>query len=180
MIIGLSGYAQSGKDSTAELLCLNYGYTRLAFADPMRQALMIINPRLDSITRVSDMVEDYGWDTAKRNPEVRRLLQVVGTDFGRKMLGDDVWINIALSGIKTEDKIVISDVRYPNEADAIRKLGGTVWRINRHNHSAVNGHASERAMDNYMFNYAIYNDGTLDDLSDEVFMLSKHLGLHKI
>jgi dephospho-CoA kinase len=177
MIIGLSGYAQSGKDSTAELLCLNYGYTRVAFADPMRQALMTINPRLDSITRVSDMVEDYGWDTTKRNPEVRRLLQVLGTDFGRKMLGDDVWINIALSGIKSEDKIVISDVRYPNEADAIRKLGGIVWRINRRNHSAVNAHASEHAMDNYMFNYVIYNDGTLDDLSEEVFMLAKELNL---
>jgi hypothetical protein len=177
MIIGLSGYAQSGKDSTAELLCLNYGYTRLAFADPMRQALMVINPRLDSITRVSDMVEDYGWDTAKRNPEVRRLLQVLGTDFGRKMLGDDVWINIALSGIKSEDKIVISDVRYPNEAEAIKKLSGSLWRINRHNHSAVNGHTSEHAMDNYMFNHVIYNDGTLDDLSDEVFMLAKELNL---
>jgi hypothetical protein len=177
MIIGLSGYAQSGKDSTAELLCLNYGYTRLAFADPMRQALMIINPKLDSITRVSDLVEDYGWDVAKKNPEVRRLLQVLGTDFGRKMLGDDVWINIALSGIKSEDKIVISDVRYPNEAQAIKNLGGTVWRINRHNHSAVNGHTSEHAMDNYMFNHVIYNDGTLDDLSDEVFMLAKELNL---
>ncbi len=179
MIIGLSGYAQSGKDSTAELLCLNYGYTRLAFADPMRQALMIINPKLDSITRVSDMVEDYGWDIAKRNPEVRRLLQVLGTDFGRKMLGDDVWINIALSGIKSEDKIVISDVRYPNEAQAIKNLSGSLWRINRHNHSAVNGHTSEHAMDNYMFNHVIYNDGTLDDLSDEVFMLAKELDLDK-
>ncbi len=177
MIIGLSGYAQSGKDSTAELLCLNYGYTRLAFADPMRQALMIINPKLDSITRVSDFVGDYGWDVAKKNPEVRRLLQVLGTDFGRKMLGDDVWINIALSGIKSEDKIVISDVRYPNEAQAIKNLSGSLWRINRHNHSAVNGHTSEHAMDNYMFNHVIYNDGTLDDLSDEVFMLAKELNL---
>jgi hypothetical protein len=178
MIIGLSGYAQSGKDSTAELLCLNYGYTRLAFADPMRQALMIINPKLDSITHVSDFVEDYGWDIAKKNPEVRRLLQVLGTDFGRKMLGDDVWIKIALSGIKSEDRVVISDVRFPNEGDAIKKLGGSLWRINRRNHSAVNDHASEHAMDNYMFSHVIYNDGTLDDLSDEVFMLSRQLGLH--
>ena len=177
MIIGLSGYAQSGKDSTAELLCLKYGYKRLAFADPMRQALLTINPQLDSITRVSDLVEDYGWDLTKRNPEVRRLLQVLGTDFARKMLGDDVWINIALSGIKSEDKIVISDVRFPNEAEAIKKLGGTVWRINRHNHTAVNGHTSERAMDNYMFNYVIYNDGTLAELSDEVFALAKELNL---
>jgi hypothetical protein len=178
MIIGLSGWAQSGKDSTAELLCLNYGYERRAFADPMRHALTIINPRLDSITRVSDYVDDYGWDIAKKNPEVRRLLQVIGTDFGRRMLGEDVWVKMTMRDLRITDRVVISDVRFPNEAEAIKSLGGTVWRINRHNHSAVNGHTSEHAMDNYMFNHVIYNDGTLDDLSDEVFMLTKELGLN--
>jgi len=177
MIVGLSGYAQSGKDATAELLCLNYEYTRRAFADPMRHALKIINPYLDSVTRVADYVDDYGWDVAKHNPEVRRLLQVFGTDFGRKMMGDDVWIKMALRDLRPNDRIVISDVRFPNEAEAIKKLGGSVWRINRKNHSAVNGHPSEHAMDNYMFNHVIYNDGTLDDLSDEVFMLAKELNL---
>jgi hypothetical protein len=179
MIVGLSGYARSGKDSTAELLCLNYEYTRRAFADPMRQALMIINPKLDSIARVADFVDDYGWEIAKKQPEVRRLLQVLGTDFGRKMLGENVWVNMALSDLRQDDRIVISDVRFPNEAEAIKKLGGSVWRINRRNQGAVNHHVSEHAMDNYMFDHVIYNDGTLDDLSDEVFMLAKELGLHK-
>jgi hypothetical protein len=178
MIIGLSGYAQSGKDATANLLCLNYDYKRIAFADPMRHALQIINPRLDSVTRVSDLVDDYGWDVAKKNPEVRRLLQVIGTDFGRKMLGDDVWVKMAVRDLRQGDRVVISDVRFPNEADAIKKLGGTVWRINRKSNSAVNSHPSEHAMDNYMFSQVIYNDGTLDDLSDEVFMLAKELGLN--
>ena len=177
MIIGLSGYAQSGKDSTAELLCLNYDYERRAFADPIRHAMMRLNPKLDSITRLAEHVDDYGWDVAKHNPEVRRLLQVFGTEVGRKMFGDDVWIKLALRDLRPEDRIVISDVRFPNEAEAIKKLGGSVWRINRHNHSAINGHASEHAMDNYMFNHVIYNDGTLDDLSDEVFMLAKELDL---
>jgi hypothetical protein len=177
-IIGLVARSRCGKDTVAELLCLNYDYQRRAFADPMRHALQIINPRLDSITRVSDLVDDYGWDIAKKNPEVRRLLQVLGTDFGRKMLGDDVWIKMSLSDLRQDDRVVISDVRFPNEADAIKKLGGTVWRINRKNHSAVNGHPSEHAMDNYMFSHVIYNDGTLEDLSDEVFMLAKELGLN--
>lgn len=177
MIIGLSGYAQSGKDTVAELLCLNYKYQRRAFADPMRHALLTINPKLDSITRVSDVVDDYGWEVAKKNPEVRRLLQVLGTDVGRKMFGDNVWVKMLMNELNYEDKIVISDVRFPNEAEAIKKLGGSVWRINRHNHSAANGHASEHAMDNYMFNHVIYNDGTVDDLSDEIFMLGHELGL---
>ena len=113
MIIGLSGYAQSGKDTTAELLCLNYKYKRQAFADPMRHALMIINPKLDSITRLSEYVDDYGWDTAKQNPEVRRLLQVIGTDFGRKMLGENIWVKMLMDKLNYEDRVVISDVRFP-------------------------------------------------------------------
>lgn len=179
MLIGLSGYARSGKDTVAELLCLNYGYKRVSFADPMRQALYVLSPKLDNIVRLSEYVDDYGWDVAKQNQEVRRLLQVFGTEVGRKMFGLDFWIDIALKDLSGDTQVVISDVRFPNEADAIAKLGGSVWRINRKNHSAVNGHASEHAMDNYMFNHVIYNDGTLDDLSDEVFMLAKHLGLDK-
>ena len=175
----MSGYARSGKDTVAELLCLNYGYKRVSFADPMRQALYVLSPKLDNIVRLSEYVDDYGWDVAKQNQEVRRLLQVFGTEVGRKMFGLDFWIDIALKDLSGDTQVVISDVRFPNEADAIAKLGGSVWRINRKNHSAVNGHASEHAMDNYMFNHVIYNDGTLDDLSDEVFMLAKHLGLDK-
>jgi hypothetical protein len=179
LLIGLSGYSRSGKDTVAELLCLNYGYKRVSFADPMRQALYVLSPKIDNIVRLSEYVDDYGWDVAKQNQEVRRLLQVFGTEVGRKMFGLDFWIDIALKDLSGDTQVVISDVRFPNEADAIAKLGGSVWRINRKNHSAVNGHASEHAMDNYMFNHVIYNDGTLDDLSDEVFMLAKHLGLDK-
>jgi hypothetical protein len=53
----------------------------------------------------------------------------------------------------------------------IQSIEGKVWRVNRHNHSAVNTHISERAMDNFMFDHVVYNDGTLDELSNEVFML---------
>ncbi len=179
MLIGLSGYARSGKDTVAELLCLNYGYKRVSFADPMRQALYVLSPKLDNIVRLSEYVDDYGWDVAKQNQEVRRLLQVFGTEVGRKMFGSDFWVDMALKDLDSSSQVVISDVRFPNEAQAIAKLGGFIWRINRKNHSAVNGHASEHAMDNYLFNHVIYNDGTLDDLSDEVFMLAKHLGLDK-
>jgi hypothetical protein len=179
MIIGLSGYAQSGKDSTAELLCLNYQYRRVSFADPIRTGLLRLNPKLDSLTHLQEYIDDFGWDNAKHNPEVRRLMQRFGTEVGRKMFGEDFWIKMALRDLRKDERIVISDVRYPNEAEAIKQLGGQVWRINRHNHSAVNGHASEHAMDNYMFNHVIYNDGTIDDLSDEVFMLAHELGIDK-
>ena len=176
MIIGLSGYAQSGKDTVAELLCLNYGYTRLSFADPMRDAIYTLNPYVEGGNRVADLVDEYGWDVAKANPEVRRLLQVFGTDVGRKMFGENFWVQQAFDKVES-DRVVFADVRFPNEAKEIMQYGGQVWRVNRHNHAPVNGHKSEHAMDNFMFKRVLYNDGTLDDLSDEVFMLAKELGL---
>ena len=177
MIIGLSGYAQSGKDTVAELLCLNYGYTRMSFAQPMRDAIYTLNPIVFNLnSRVADLVDEYGWDVAKANPEVRRLLQVFGTDVGRKQFGDNFWVQQAFDKLEGT-KVVFSDVRFPNEANEIMQYGGQVWRINRHNHAPVNTHKSEHAMDNFMFKHVLYNDGTLDDLSDEVFMLAKELGL---
>jgi dephospho-CoA kinase len=89
MIIGLSGYAQSGKDTVAELLCLNYGFKRISFALPMRDAIYTLNPLVEGTNRIVDLVDEYGWDVAKANPEVRRLLQVFGTDVGRKMFNEN-------------------------------------------------------------------------------------------
>lgn len=179
MIIGLSGYAQSGKDTVAELLCLNYGFKRIAFADAIREGVVRLNPMLDDGIRVADLVEDYGWDVAKGNAEVRRLLQVFGTEVGRSLLGSNVWTDVAFKQIDAEpnQRWVIPDVRFENEAQEILNRNGDVWRINRHNHAPVNHHTSEHAMDRYVFKHVIYNDGTLDDLSDEVFMLAKKLGL---
>ena len=83
MIIGLSGYARSGKDTVAELLGLNYGFKRISFALPMRDALYRLNPIVKgSIVgeelRLAEYVDHFGWEDAKALPEVRRLLQVFG------------------------------------------------------------------------------------------------------
>ena len=171
MVIALSGYARSGKDTAAELLCLNYEFNRLSFADPMRDAMYKLNPLVDGTTRLADLVDDYGWDVAKSKDEARRLLQVFGTEVGREMFGQNFWIDQVFKQVEGPGRFVVADVRFPNEADAIKARGGTVIRINRHNLSAVNGHKSEHAMDNYMFNHVIYNDGTLDDLANNVFEL---------
>ena len=174
MIIGLSGYARSGKDTVAELLVLNYEFKRVAFADGIRDALIALNPILHDGHRLNEIVQMYGWDVAKSKDEVRRLLQVMGTEVGRKLINEDVWVWRLFNTIGDNERIVIPDVRFPNEANMVKDRGGEVWRINRHNHTAINDHVSERAMDNYMFERVVYNDGTLDDLSDEVFMLMRH------
>ena len=90
MIIGLSGYARSGKDEVAKILVEEYGYTRAAFADKIREFLYETNPQIGG-NRLQHLIDTYGWEVAKSQPEVRHLLQSIGVG-ARKLLGDDIWI----------------------------------------------------------------------------------------
>jgi hypothetical protein len=165
MVIGLSGYAQSGKDAVAQILVENYGYKRVAFADAIRNAIYTLNPIITGANiRLVDYVEELGWETAKKHPEVRRLLQVMGTEIGRQLFDDSVWIEKALGNAEPHDKIVVTDVRFPDEAENIKWLFGEVWRINRPTVVSVNEHISESALDDWQFDRVINNDGDMSHL----------------
>lgn len=162
-IIGLSGYARSGKDTTADYLVEKYGYTKMSFAAPMKEALYKLNPDVRDISElvwtVQQVVDLSGWEGAKEiTPDVRGLLQRFGTEVGREMFGENFWVDLAMSQIPDGSKIVVSDVRFPNEADAIKKLGGKVLRVERDGVEAVNAHISETALDGYDFDVRIPNN----------------------
>lgn len=166
MIIGLTGYAQAGKDSVANILVDHYGYQRIAFADPIRKLLYEMNPIVkDGGYRVQGVVDGYGWDVAKTAfPEVRTMLQSLGVG-ARKTFGDMFWVQQALRQVHFEGNFVITDVRYPNEAKAIREYDDSqIWRIKRSGVLPVNAHASETAMDGEKVDQIFLNNGTLDDL----------------
>lgn len=164
MIIGLTGYAQSGKDTVASILVEKYGYTRVAFADAIREFLYEINPLVGSSVRLQDMVDEYGWDTAKATPEVRRLLQDLGVG-ARNIFGDMFWVAHALKQVHFEGNYVITDVRFTNEADTIKKYDNAqIWRVKRLGFNAINKHISESEMDGYSVDQIFLNNGTIDDL----------------
>jgi hypothetical protein len=169
MIIGLSGYAQTGKDTVANYLVEHYGYVKVSFADPIREALYKLNPYI----RVGDMppsslanaVDHMGWEEVKRfSSDARELLQRLGTEVGREMFGKDFWVNQGLLRAKEHDNVVFADTRFMNEADAIRANGGQVWRISKPGHGPINGHPSETALDEYRFDWSIPNFGSKEDL----------------
>lgn len=162
MIIGLSGYARSGKDEVAKILVEEYGYTRAAFADKIREFLYETNPQIGG-NRLQHLIDTYGWEVAKSQPEVRHLLQSIGVG-ARKLLGDDIWIYQVLKNLHPSDKVVISDVRFINEAECINARGGQLWRIKRNGVKAVNSHVSEHDMDGYPVDKILKNEGTLEDL----------------
>lgn len=172
MIIGLSGYAQSGKDTVADILVAKYGYKRVAFADPIRKLLYEMNPRLGINHNLQELVDDYGWDVAKKTAEVRRLLQELGVA-ARKVVNENVWVDAAFYQMSGSDNYVITDVRFENEADKVKDSGGEVWRVKRPGVEAVNGHISEHALDGYKVDRILSNGGTLEELA---FLVQSRMG----
>lgn len=173
MIIGLSGYAQVGKDTVASILVEEYGYTRIGFADIIKKAAYVLDPiiTLDGM-RLAHAVDKYGWEGAKQAPEVRRLLQVLGSEIGRDLIDPQIWVELTMSAVHQNDKIVISDVRFRNEAEEIKWKHGEIWRISRIEKDApVNVHRSETDMDSWDFDQYISNNGTIEDLSREIALL---------
>lgn len=166
--IGLSGYARSGKDTVGDHLANEHGYTKVSFADPMREALKRLNPTIDVDgynVQLASALEYFTWDELKAHSDnIRPLLQRFGTEVGRDMFGQDFWVNYAISRLEDGARVVFTDVRFPNEAEAVKALGGKVWRIERPGVEAANGHASEHALDSYRFDVTLSNDSTYTHL----------------
>jgi len=120
----------------------------------------------------------------------RKLLQLLGTEAGRHVIHPNIWVNALFAdypkivdmddkGLDVYENWIITDVRFPNEANIIKEKGGIMIRINRpqylNNRLVIgkNEHLSETALDNYDgFDYVIENDGTVQDLIDKVKSLN--------
>ncbi|MFJ6508633.1 hypothetical protein [Streptomyces sp. NPDC091879] len=171
--IGLHGFPGAGKDAVAKILA-DYGYTRVAFADKLREALYVLNPVVLFGTdgqdiRVKDIVDTIGWDEAKRAyPEIRRMLQVIGTEVGREMIDQNVWVDAAFKGLDKDKKYVFTDLRFENEHHAIDSRLGMLVKIERPGVGAVNEHKSEKPLPDKWFDVRLINDGTLEDLHTKV------------
>jgi hypothetical protein len=138
-LVGLTGYAQHGKDSVGQILAEEFGFTCLSFAAVLKSMALTLDPLIpqsESRTlRLHEIVDAAGWEEAKRNPEVRRFLQVLGTEAVRGHIDDDAWVNaLARQYDRLQPKhAAITDCRFPNEADWVRSRGGELWRIVRLN-----------------------------------------------
>ena len=172
MIVGLAGKAGSGKDEVASILIRDHGFTRVAFADVLKQVALDLDPRVGGITRLSHIVNGRGgWDEAKKYPEVRRTLQNLGVAI--RAVDANFWVRN--SGLETLVErgvdVVVSDVRFPNEAQYIcAQPEGVMYRVYRPSTSLTgeNGdHSSETELDKWLFPQ-INNSGLLANLSDEV------------
>ena len=156
MFLGIAGKAHAGKTTCADYLQRTQGYVSLAFADPL-------------YALVEDLL-DMSYTEIQQNKEVvvpwvgktpRKMLQSLGTEWGRDMIHPDLWVNSLMNKARNLDfkRVVASDVRFPNEAQAIRDNGGTVIHIYKPNSSSIGSHVSEAGLDVLPGDFLIINDG---------------------
>lgn len=184
MIVGLTGKKRAGKDTVAAVLVEEFGFERIAFADPMKEAALALDPWIDvtappcpRFIRLSEVLRDFGgWETAKEFPEVRRTLQRLGTQLGREVLGEDLWVDAGIAQMREPGQnYVVTDCRFPNEADAIRELGGEIVRVIRPSLVSDDTHASETAMDDYDVDASLLNESTIEALQQATRSMMRFL-----
>jgi hypothetical protein len=163
-VLGFTGYATCGKDRIAREFVENLAFERHGFADALKSILYALNPRIElqdsdyaGTWTVKSIVDRRGWDEAKKEPEIRQLLQTLGTEGARNALGSDVWIK-ALFAAPHAARIVIPDCRFPNEIQAIRDRGGIVVRVHRDGVGPINDHISDQI--NFEADIDVYNNYT--------------------
>lgn len=194
--VGIIGRRRVGKDTAADYLVREHGYARVGFADSVKEAALAIDPIVYNVDpdsweaynleldkelvcadlwgdiRLLDLVNHWGWEKAKDLiPEVRRLLQRIGDEAGRQIHGENTWIDPAMKKITAHRlvgrPVVVSDVRYANEAIALRESGFTLVKIVRpsvERESLTDSHASEVETDTLSPDVTLENSGTVEDL----------------
>ena len=175
--VALVGAAGSGKDTVAQEMVEQYGYTRVAFADPVRAALLAVDPLLPQeglgALRLSTAVQTIGWENAKRlYPEVRYLLQRLGTDAIRSQT-PSYWCDLAERTAKAASgPVVFTDTRFINELQMVEMVHGVVVEVQRHSNpvldSTAAAHASENEWRSWSPTFTLRNDGSKADLAAAV------------
>lgn len=169
-LIALSGVASSGKTTVAKELT-KFGYTRSKFSQTLKNMLLQI-PGVDESMTEGDQKELPQRILGGKTP--REVMQTLGTEWGRDLVTKTIWLDSWERSIEGLDNVVVEDLRFPNEADLVRKLGGEIWGVRRKGYENV-GHTSETEMLKITPDIIIHNDG---DISSLHHMLKGVLGKH--
>lgn len=160
MIIGIVGPKGSGKSTLAGLL-VRRGFTRLSFAGPLKSMIRALlreqGASAETITRMVDGdLKEVGTSLlGGRSP--RYAMQTLGTEWGRELIGHGFWLDSWATRAAAIDDVACDDVRFLNEAERIRDLGGVVVRVVRDLSTAVDSHVSETELSMIHPDHAVTN-----------------------
>ena len=205
MLIGICGLIGSGKGTVADILVRDYKFKKISFADKLKDTVAHLfdwdRAMLEGDTKESREwreAEDAFWtkETGKSiNP--RLVLQLFGTDCMRKGFDENIWVSFVKKEILANPTVnyIVPDVRFPNEIDAIKELGGHIWQVRRgqlplwwatainvnENWKYVSSHHSMKAVfpdvhesewrwasEDSNFDNIISNDSTMESLEQKV------------
>ncbi len=188
-VIGIMGRKRAGKNEFAEAVAGASSRADdvhvFAFADAIRDIMYAVNPIIGyedgEFVRYATVIDEHGYEAAKEYPEFRQFAQRLGTEGGRLVFGDNVWVDLVMNKIEevSEDSLVlIPDVRFPNEYDAIKDAGGYVVRVDRPSldEDQHDAHASETAWLGLGPDTVVRNDGPLSDLRLKAHVLLEAVG----
>jgi hypothetical protein len=190
MIIGICGLIGSGKDTVAQQLIDNHNFVKISFADKLKDAVAVMfnwnRELLDGKTdesRAWREKEDAYW-TAETGRSItpRLVLQEFGTECMREGFFDGIWVSLTKQHIlnNPDKNFVLPDTRFPNEAKMLYEIGGEVWRVKRGQDPVwfriyqdvgvepKDVHPSEWAWAHTKFTQTIENNGTLEQLRNQV------------
>lgn len=168
-LIGLTGKAGSGKDTVAAIIERLYPSSEFhSFAGPLKDGCAAMfgwnREALDHNREFKEAIDPrYGFSP-------RYAMQTLGTEWGRDLMGEDVWLNaLATKYASSESEyFVVRDVRFKNEAEWVRKSGGVILYIVRPDAPDVIAHPSEDIFPPDPLDIVIDNDGTILDLEDKI------------
>ncbi|THK38087.1 deoxynucleotide monophosphate kinase [Ensifer sp. MPMI2T] len=156
-LVALTGAAGSGKSTATRFLVERHGYTLVKFAGPLKD-----------MCRAVGLSEDEIEGGAKEKPTMllcgkspRQFMQHLGTEFGRNLIGEYFWVNIWAQRAAQHGRVVVDDCRFPNEAQAVRELGGVIIKLEGRG-GIAGQHASEAGCG--YWDSVVVNDGGLVDL----------------
>lgn len=171
-LIAFSGPKGSGKDTAASVFTAR-GYTHVKMAGALKEMLRTLlayrGAPADLIERMieGDLKEEPTDYLSGRSP--RYAMQTLGTEWGRELMAESFWLDAAEDRIKASDKAVVSDARFQNEAEMIRRLGGAIYRIERPGVETGDAHASETELREMEVDGVLFNtQDTIDAFRDRV------------
>lgn len=170
-LIGLCALARCGKTTVANHLHDHHGLEHYSFASPLKRGLWMMLGLTHEHTE-GDLKELPMEEFGGKSP--RQMMQTLGTEWGRNLIAEDVWLTCAKKALANADHgLVIADVRYENEAQWIRDHGGVIVHIQRPGAEKVSSHASEAGVAIAAGDLVVLNDGSLNELYANVDLVVK-------
>jgi hypothetical protein len=184
-VIGLTGKAGSGKDTVARLIYNTIEQCDLDeewYLEMVRDSSNVLSLAYPIYSMVGVLIQaDPLWliknkDFVFHGLPVRKWLQKLGTEFGRNIINENIWIDLLDERIKqciaksNPSIIIIPDVRFDNEADYIRsELGGEIWHIYRESmESVIDDHVSESGITVMALDNVVFNTSTIEILETNI------------